>query len=165
MTGRLLIQIEDPADFDECNAALKRVYEEIKRHQGESSAKILFANVSYSRIVITPDNLRLVRLCQDKNFRLALEYYNMPVPNKLKLARELVKRDKTLRPRDRYWPKDSDVNALHQQIKRVLRQPKYRDPASDPQFRFEANSLMHVLHGTFKIPIAGVTPGYDGGNR
>jgi hypothetical protein len=148
MTGRLLIQIEDPANFNKCYDALKSVYETIKQHQGDNSAKHIFALASYH-----PDHASpylgpypgLFRLCRDKNFRLAVEFHNMPAPNKLKLAKELARRNKVLPPKDRYGPNgSSDHEVMHQQIKRVLRQPKYQI-AADPGARAKANQFIHML--------------------
>jgi hypothetical protein len=116
---KLTIEIEDIGDERECAAALRKLFSDLRERHGRQRAYMLWHNY-YDRAAVefndacasfVPNELRLV-----------LEYYAMAKPSKLGLAKELARRNETLRPKESYGPSGStDEDTMHQQIKRVFR--------------------------------------------
>jgi hypothetical protein len=75
-----------------------------------------------------------------EDFRLALEFYAMPKPNKEKLAEDLARKNETLPKYNRYGPRGTtSPMTMLQQIKRVLKRKEYREVAKlTPAQRVEA---------------------------
>jgi hypothetical protein len=114
-----MIEIDDIGDEHECVAALRKLFSDLKgRHGGMRAARLwqygldrAFMEFNDACACFVPDELRLV-----------LEYYAMAKPSKLGLAKELARRNETLRPKETYGPSGStDADTVHQQIKRVFR--------------------------------------------
>ena len=125
-TKKLTIDIEDLNDGNQCVAAIRKLFGALKDHRGIDSANRLWM---YYREAPPADRLERSRLrcaCMsfgDNDLRLILEYHAMPRPNKEKLARYLVKKNKILPEHDRYPvnSKEDPAAAILQQIKRAFR--------------------------------------------
>jgi hypothetical protein len=118
-TPKLTIEIEDIGDERACVAAMKKLLGALREHHGRRRADLLWS--SYG----DPAELKFFRACRHFSYeelRLVLEYYAMAKPSKLGLAKELARRNETLRPKESYGPNGTtDKDTMHQQIKRVFK--------------------------------------------
>jgi hypothetical protein len=107
---KLAIEIEDVTNPDACAGALERLYDAIQEHHGHAAARHLFlpGSIGYpSKYTAEEERHRI----QDniyrtpEDFRLALEFYAMPKPNKEKLAKDLARKNESLPQDRRYGPR------------------------------------------------------------
>jgi hypothetical protein len=142
---KLVIEIADITNLDACAGALERLYDAIQEHQGHAAAQRLFLwGVSGYPSKYTDEQER--QRMQDnirrapEDFRLALEYYAMPKPNKERLANDLVRKNETLPKEKCFGPRGTtSPMTMLKQIKRVLKREEYREVATlTPEQRVEA---------------------------
>jgi hypothetical protein len=123
---KLTIEIEDVGDQRQCIAAIRKLFGAIKDHHGSGAAHDLWF---YKNEAPPPDSMDRARLryaCMSfdhDDLRLIFEYYAMAKPNKEKLARDLAKKNESLRELERYPVKSAEdpAGAVLQQIKRAFR--------------------------------------------
>jgi hypothetical protein len=117
-TPKLTIEIEDIGDERACVAAMQKLLGAIREHHGRR-ADLLWS--SYEPLP-EPEFFQACRHFSYGELRLVLEYYAMANPSKLGLAKELARRNETLRPKESYGPNGTtDEDTMHQQIKRVFK--------------------------------------------
>jgi hypothetical protein len=122
-TKGLTIEIEDLDNAEHCLAAIRKLFGALsERHGRQRTSLAWYYLYDYPAVMefeaacaaFVPDELRLV-----------LEYYAMAKPSKRGLAKELARRNETLRPKETYGPNGStDEDTMHQQIKRIFRRYK-----------------------------------------
>jgi hypothetical protein len=142
---KLAIEIEDVTNPDACAGALERLYDAIQEHHGHAAARHLFLPGSIGYPFKYPAEEERGRIqnniyCAPEDFRLAIEFYAMPKPNKEKLANDLARKNETLPKEERYGPRGTtSPMTMLKQIKRVLKREEYREVAKlTPVQRVEA---------------------------
>lgn len=142
---KLAIEIEDVTNPEACASALERLYDAIQKHHGHAAAQGLFlsGHIGYpSKYPTEKERLHIQENIyrRPEDFRLALEFYAMPKPNKDKLAEDLARKNETLPKEERYGPRGTtSPTTMLKQIKRVLKREEYHEVAKlTPVQRAEA---------------------------
>jgi len=138
---KLVIEIEDVTSLGACAEALVRFYDAIQERHGHKAAMDLFLQASNGYpdryadheeycAIRNYERIKLNVWIAPDDFRLALEFFAMPKPNKEKLAADLARKNETLPKEQRYGPRGtSSPTTMLKQIGRVLKREEYREVA------------------------------------
>lgn len=149
---KLAIEIENITNPDACAGALEQLYDAIQEHHGHTVAKQLFLPGIIGYPSKYPGEERRNRILDNirrapEDFRLALEFYAMPKPNKEGLAEALAEKNEILPKEERYGPRGTtSPMTMLKQIKRVLKREECREVAKlTPAQQVEALRFAEAL--------------------
>jgi hypothetical protein len=125
---KLSIEIDDISDERACVASIGKLFSVLRESHGHQRTDALWRSCYDPADPADPAEVEFLLACRHfilQELRLVLEYYAMAKPSKLGLAKELARRNETLRPKESYGPNGTtDEDTMHQQIKRVFRRDK-----------------------------------------